>query len=95
MKRKMTENVSFNITKEDKDDIAIIMRQTECYNVKFLVDKFIQNNKNVLDTVCDIMNIEETKDTFMPKDQFTEIREAILEKDNLFQNAMAQSRDNK
>lgn len=77
------------LTPEEKEDIAIIMRQTECYDVKLLVDRYKYNQKDVLETVCEVMNIQKsTPNDFMPQDQFTEIREALTEKDKMFQDAM-------
>jgi hypothetical protein len=65
-----------------KDDIATIMRQTECYDINLIKEKYINNNKDVLETIFDIMNMKIIDDK--PKTDFEKMREIVDEKEKLF-----------
>jgi hypothetical protein len=74
-----TNNVKF------KEDIEAIMRQTECYDVKLIKTKYELNDKNVLETVFDILNIKPNKSS-KPQTEIEKMREILDEKDKIFRN---------
>jgi galactitol-specific phosphotransferase system IIB component len=73
-----------------KEDIATIMRQTECYDVKLIKKKFIENNMDTLDTIFDIMNMKEEVEE--PKNDFDKMRNILNQKEELYFQAMKKFR---
>lgn len=64
-----------------RENVELVMRQTECYDVNIIKKKLIEHNDDVVATVCDIMNIgRPVKKT----DEFAEMRQILEEKDALF-----------
>lgn len=74
-------------TLDQKKDIELIMRQTECYNTALLKQKYLENNGNVLETICDVLEVVK-KEEAIKQDKFTEFRAVLEEKDRLFNVAM-------
>lgn len=77
----------------EKDDIATIMRQTECYDVEIIKEKYSLNNHNVLETIFDIMNMKTIEKK--PSNKFEEMRIIMDQKEKLFFNAMQKRNDTK
>jgi hypothetical protein len=73
-----------------KEDIATIMRQTECYDIKLIKKKFIENNRDILDTIFDIMNMKEEVEE--PKTDFDKMRNILNQKEELYFKAMKKFR---
>jgi hypothetical protein len=71
-----------NLSDAQKEDIATIMRQTECYDTKLIKEKYEKNGNNVLETVYDILDMKIEKP--VATTEFDKMREILEEKDKLF-----------
>lgn len=71
-----------DISAQEKEDIALVMRQAECYDVKIVREKLVQHNHNVVEAVCDLMNIGQDV-SVITADRFAEIRTILNDKDNV------------
>jgi hypothetical protein len=68
-----------------KKHVEVVMRQTECYNVDIIQEKLKENNYDVVNTVCAIMNIEDNRRK-EEETQFSRMRKILEEKDVIYHN---------
>jgi hypothetical protein len=70
-----------------KADIEIIMRQTECYDVKQVRAVYEMMNGDVLESVCHLMKIKKQDKPVVSDQQalFQNLRDVIDDKDKMFQ----------
>lgn len=74
------------------EDIENIMRQTECYDVSQIKASLVKHRGNVVDVVCDLLNIEAQP---RPKisSKFEAVRCILDEKDRIFHKVMEEARN--
>ena len=78
------------LSDEQKKDIEMIMRQTSVLDVKQIQDVYMKNKQDVLNTICDLLEIKEKTVAKKPfDDQFAEIRKVLEEKDEIFEKVLA------
>jgi hypothetical protein len=76
------------VTAQEKENIALVMRQSECYDVNIVREKLAQHNNDVVEAVCDLMNIGQDV-SVITADRFAEIRAILHDKDNVMLEKMA------
>lgn len=83
-------------TEEQKADIALVMRQTGCLDVKKVAECLVSNNGDVLCAVCELMQIEGNKSNVEPRceeqKKFDEMREILQSKYDMFYDIMKQQK---
>lgn len=81
------------MSNDERTDLEMIMRQTSCYNVKFLKERYNKCNNDVLATIIDIMNIPEPdrKQDRLPETKFSQFRNIIAEKDKIYTKKMEEN----
>lgn len=77
-----------NLTEDERADVATIMRQSECYDTKHVLEVYRTNNCNVIDAICDIMSLptKRVQPSIEESTPFKEIREILKEKNEIFHN---------
>jgi hypothetical protein len=65
----------------NKSSIEIVMRQTECYDVKFINDVLLKNKNNELDTIIEILDLKQPE---KEKTIFDDMREILNDKEKIF-----------
>ena len=75
-----------NLTEDERADIATIMRQSECYDSKRVLEVYRAKNSNVIDAICDLMSlpvvgVQPSNEESTP---FKEMREILKEKNEIF-----------
>lgn len=91
----MNEKTSLsNLPIEEKADIETIMRQSGCLNTTTVYDVYIANEKDVLKSICELMDLPKTSTapTTAPRseeqERFNSMREILREKYELYAKLM-------
>ena len=82
----MSNNLGDQISNDERDDIATIMRQAQCYDVQHVYEIYKANNCDVVETICKLMSLPEScpKPVNDVSSPFTMIREILKEKYEIY-----------
>ncbi len=74
------------ISEAERDDIATIMRQAQCYDAHHVFQIYKENNGDVVNSICKLMSLPNALDKKQdaPLSPFTEIREIMKEKYEIY-----------
>ena len=72
------------INQEIRQDLELIMRQTECYNMEVLLEKYKMNKCDVLETIFDILDLKPSLPGNATPTELETFRKIMEEKDNMF-----------
>jgi hypothetical protein len=77
-----------NLTEDERADVATIMRQSECYDTKRVIEVYRTNNCDVIDAICDLMSLPVNflEPSIEESTPFKEMREILKEKNEIFHN---------
>jgi hypothetical protein len=73
-----------DLTDEIKKDIELIMRQTECYNINSVLERYKFNKCDVMETIMDILDLKPAVPKDIPESELELFRKIMEEKDQMY-----------
>lgn len=76
-----------NLTEDERADVETIMRQSECYDTKRVLEVYRANNCIVIEAICELMSLPTNRvqqPSIEESTPFKEMREILKEKNEIF-----------
>ena len=87
------ETSKLTLTEQEKEDVALIMRQTGMLDANFVLKMYLENGKDVLEATCKLMGIMNAPEKpHRIEDEFTEFREVLKEKYDIYFDMMSKNK---